>query len=147
MFSYALFHFCLFFPQNERTCFCSDTFAEAHKVIRKILLKRCMFADSSSVPYFGQNYIALLTIWRPWWRTHHAFWKMFYCSKGTSNIFILYLTHGSDRFGLWYIIFLTSEVLLLGLQDQYGIFPGPKFRYSWWYLNEQKWKSHRQLFS
>ena len=107
----------------------------------------CWLQQCREAPYFGQNYIALLTKWRFWWRTHHVFWKMFYFVKGTSSIFISYFRHGSDRFGLWYIIFLTSEVLLLGLQDQYGIFPGPKFRYSWWYLNEQKWKSHRQLFS
>ena len=40
-------------------------------------------------------------------------------------------------FRIWYIIIITSEVLLLGLQDQNEIFPGAKLRYSWC-LNEKK---------
>ena len=57
---------------------------------------------------------------------HVKYWK-----------YVSYFTHGSDRFGLWYILLPASKVLLL-VQDQNEIFPGANFHYSWC-LNEQKW--------
>ena len=119
MLSLALFHFYLFFSQNEGACLYSNTFAETYTFISKMesFFERDVYLLNSPVQrstlfrskvYCCSNGLMSLmqnTLW---------FLKNALLSKGYVKHwqYISYFTHGSDRFGLWYIIFLQVKYCL-----------------------------------